>query len=277
MSAVTDISVWGLASAYVLLIFPLAVVLHVRVPIVGDVVLSILRMTAQLLFVGFYLQVVFKLNHPLLTLGWLLVMILVADGSILHGCGLDMRRFAGPVFLALVAGTLIPLAFMVGPLLGCWTCFDARYVIPLSGMIMGNCLRADIVGVKTFYQTVAKSEKAYHQTLAQGARLQEALLPYFRNAVQASLIPTVASMATIGLVSLPGMMTGVILGGADPMTAIKYQIAVMIAIFSGTAIAVFLSVRLTVRTSFDAYGILDPGIFRKRGHAPRAGGSTGAR
>jgi putative ABC transport system permease protein len=69
-------------------------------------------------------------------------------------------------------------------------------------------------------------------------------------------------MATIGLVSLPGMMTGVILGGADPMTAIKYQIAIMIAIFSGTAITVALAIWLTMKSSFTAYGVLDYQIFK---------------
>lgn len=261
---IVDINAWSLAATYLLLIFPLAVVLHLRIPILKDIGLSILRMTLQLLFVGFYLQFVFELNHPLLTMGWLLTMITVADASILRGCGLNIRQFAWPLFLALFIGTAIPLFFMVGPLLNCWKCFDARYVIPLSGMIMGNCLRSNIIGMNNFYQAIVKDEKAYHQKLAQGARLHEALRPFFRNAVQASLMPTVANMATIGLVSLPGMMTGVILGGADPSTAIRYQIAIMIAIFSGTAIAIFLSLRLTVGRSFDAYGILDRRVFRRR-------------
>ena len=70
-------------------------------------------------------------------------------------------------------------------------------------------------------------------------------------------------MATIGLVSLPGMMTGVILGGANPMTAIKYQIAIMIAIFSGTAITVWLAISLSIKATFTHYGMLDKGIFAK--------------
>ncbi len=73
-------------------------------------------------------------------------------------------------------------------------------------------------------------------------------------------------LATIGLVALPGMMTGVILGGADPFTAIKYQIAIMIAIFSGTATTVFLAIWLTLRNSFTASGILNRTIFREKPH-----------
>jgi putative ABC transport system permease protein len=102
--------------------------------------------------------------------------------------------------------------------------------------------------------------------LSQGARFSEAAHPFIRDAVRGALAPTVASMATIGLVSLPGMMTGVILGGADPMTAIKYQIAIMIAIFTGTSITVYLAIVLTARIGFDSYGMLERSIFRKNEH-----------
>jgi len=71
-------------------------------------------------------------------------------------------------------------------------------------------------------------------------------------------------MATMGVVSLPGMMTGVILGGSDPATAIKYQIAIMLAIFSGTAITVTAAVYLTLYKSFTPFGLLDKEIFRSR-------------
>ncbi len=264
MNELVDIGFWPLAVAYLLLILPLAILLLQHVPILKETGIAVVRMTVQLLFVGFYLQILFRLNNPWLNLGWMAVMISVADGSILRSCRLNIRRFAGPVFLALFAGTAIPVLVFVGPILRRPGWLDAQYVIPLAGMVLGNCLRADIIGLGSFYQAIAKGEKAYHQSLAQGARLHEAVHPYFRDALQAALLPTVASMATIGLVALPGMMTGVILAGADPLTAIKYQIAIMIAILSGTAVTVFLAIWLTAKTSFNAYGLLDKGIFRKK-------------
>jgi putative ABC transport system permease protein len=263
MNEIVDIGFWSLAAGYLLLILPVAILLYLRVPILKETGIAVARMTLQLLFVGLYLQVVFRLNNPWLNLGWLLVMVGVADGSILRGCRLRLRRFAVPLFMALLAGTAIPVLAFVGPILQRPNGLDAQYVIPLAGMVLGNCLRADIIGLKHFYEGIGKDEKAYHQSLAQGARLQEAVHPYFRDALQAALLPTVATMATIGLVALPGMMTGVILGGADPFTAIKYQIAIMIAIFSGTAITVFLAIRLTVKSSFSVSGILDRAVFRE--------------
>lgn len=258
----TDIHYFDLALGYTLLIIPFAIILWYRIPIFSETFVAIARMTVQLLFVGLYLQIVFKLDHAWLNGAWILVMILVADVSIVRGTDLRAGVFLRPMFFALLMGTAIPLLFFVGVILRRPELLEAQYVIPIGGMILGNCLRADIIGLKTFYGTIRKSEKAYLQTLANGARLSEAVRPYIREACQAALVPTVATMATIGLVSLPGMMTGVILGGAEPTTAIKYQMAIMIAIFSGTAITVILGIWLTLKRSFTAYGVLNHRIFK---------------
>jgi putative ABC transport system permease protein len=257
-----EIGFGNLAIGYTMLIIPLAVILWYRVPILGQTLVSIVRMTVQLLFVGLYLQVVFDINNPLLTAAWVVVMIAVADVSITRSTDLKLRKFAGPLFFALLAGTAVPLLFFVELILRSPNWLGAQYVIPIGGMILGNCLRADIIGIRTFYESIQKQEKVYLQMLAQGAKLSEAVRPFLRDAVQAALVPTVATMATIGLVSLPGMMTGVILGGSNPMTAIKYQIAIMIAIFSGTALTVILAIWMTIRSCFTAYGLLDRKVFK---------------
>jgi putative ABC transport system permease protein len=189
-------------------------------------------------------------------------MIGVADVSIVRGCGLRLRVFTLPLAPALLFGTMIPLLWFVGGVLRRPGLLEAQYVIPVGGMILGNCLRANIVGIRGFYQAIRGDEKAFHLVLAQGATLREAVRPYLSDAFQSAVSPTIATMMTIGLVSLPGMMTGVILGGNDPMLAIKYQIGIMIAIFSGTAITMPLAVLLTLRRSFSAYGVLRADIFR---------------
>lgn len=260
MNDIVDISLPRLAGGYLLLILPLSILLYQRVRILKNVTIAVIRMTVQLLFVGFYLQVVFRYNNAALNLLWILVMVTVADVSILRGCKLNVKRFLLPLFIALLAGTGIPVLTFVVPILQRGNWLDAQYVIPLAGMVLGNCLRADIIGLNNFYKAISANRKAYHQSLAEGARLHEALHPYFCEALQAALLPTISSMATIGLVALPGMMTGVILAGADPMTAIKYQIAIMIAIFTGTAVTVFSAIWLTIRSSFNAYGILEQDV-----------------
>lgn len=255
------IHVARLAAGYLLFGIPLAVLLWYRVPLVGKMLVAIVRMTLQLLFVGFYLEVVFRHDNLWLNGAWLIMMVVVADVSIVRHCDLRLRRFSAPVFGALLGGTAVPLLFFVGVILKRPRLMEAQYVIPIGGMILGNCLRADVIGLAGFYQAIRKNEKPFLLSLSQAAMLKEAVRPYLRDAFQAALLPTITTMATIGLVSLPGMMTGVILGGADPMTAIMYQIAIMIAIFTGTSITVLLAILLSIKTSFSPYGILDRSIF----------------
>ncbi len=255
------VSYGNLALIYLLMLVPLSIMLWLKIPMMKRTLIALVRMTVQLLFVGFYLQFIFDLKNPWVNGAWILVMIAVADVSIVRSVDLRLRRFAAPVFAALLLGTSVPLVFFVHVVLGRTAPLEAQYAIPLAGMIMGNCLRANIVGIRDFYMTLRKAERAYLNTLAQGARLGEALRPYLRESVRAAMTPTIASMATIGLVSLPGMMTGVILGGNDPQEAIKYQIAIMIAILTGTAITVLCAIWLTIRSSFDEYGVLDKTIF----------------
>jgi len=257
-----DLSTTGMIMAYLVLIIPLGIIMWQKVPIAGRVLIAIVRMTLQLLLVGLYLQFVFKLDNAWLNGFWVLVMIGVADVSIIRSCGLRVRVFALPLMPALLLGTAIPLLWLVGAVLRRPNLLEAQYLIPVGGMILGNCLRANIIGMKNFYSSVRRDEKSFQFVLAQGATLREAITPYLSEAFQAAISPTIATMMTIGLVSLPGMMTGVIMGGNDPMLAIKYQIGIMIAIFTGTAITMPAAVLLALPRSFSPFGNLYSHIFK---------------
>jgi len=263
MSSALDIGYGALAAGYLLILIPLAIMLYLRVSFLSDTLIALVRMTLQLLFVGFYLQFVFNLNLWWLNFIWLLVMVLVANLNILNNSRLRRRTFLAPMFVAMSAGMGIPLLYMIGVILRLPNLFEAQYFIPLAGMIMGNCLRSNIVGMRSFYGTLKEQRPAFLLTLSQGASLWEALLPHVRRSFEDAIAPAVSGMATIGLVALPGMMTGIIMGGTNPMTAIKYQIAIMIAIFTGQTLSVFLGIVLTLRRSFTPFGVLRSDIFRK--------------
>jgi putative ABC transport system permease protein len=259
-----DIGTLGLLLGYALLIIPIAIILIYRIKLMKDLTVSLLRLTLQLLFVGLYLQFLFELNAWWLNILWLIVMIVVADISLLSASKLALRPLLLPIFVSLLAGTLVPLLYLIAIIIRLPNLLEAQYFIPIAGMIMGNSLRADIIGLNNFYTSLHSEEKRYLLVLSQGATLAEAIKPYLQKAYSASLAPTIATMATIGLVSLPGMMTGIILGGTDPFVAIKYQIAIMIAIFTGTSITVILGILLTRKASFSKYGMLHSHILKHK-------------
>jgi putative ABC transport system permease protein len=128
-------------------------------------------------------------------------------------------------------------------------------------MLLGNSLRGNIIGISSFYRNIRKDRKYYRYRLSLGATFSESIRPYLRESVQLALRPTIAAMATMGIVALPGMMTGVILGGASPEVAIKYQIMIMIAIVVSTILSVVLTILMTIRSCFTRYGILKDDIF----------------
>lgn len=260
-SPIIDISPVALALGYLLLIVPLALMLWYRVPRTWRVLLAVLRMTVQLLFVGLYLQVVFDIDRWWLTLLWLIAMAVAADFSVLKGAGLRVSMFFPRVLLGLVAGAVIPMAYFLLVILRMPNLFEPQYVIPITGMIMGNCLRASMIGIGRFFSSIQEGGEEYLFALGQGATLREATMPFKGRAFGEALAPMVETMATIGLVSLPGMMTGILMAGIDPFTAIKYQIAIMIAIFTGTAITVVASVELSIGAAFTGYGLLRRKVF----------------
>jgi putative ABC transport system permease protein len=257
-----DISYLSLALCLLLMVIPLAVFLALKVRIARDTVISLLRMTAQLALVGIFLEYLFDLNNGWVNLAWVLAMIIFAAFSVIGSGKLNRRRFVLPTLASFIISTLAVLLYFNAVVVRLDDVLDARYLIAVGGMLLGNSLGGNIVGISSFYQGIRRDDNRYRYDLALGATRFEALVPYFRQSLTAALRPTIANMATIGLVFLPGMMTGQILGGSSPLTAIKYQIAIMVVIFTCVTMSVSLTMLFTVRASFDAYGMLRRDVFR---------------
>ena len=246
---------------YLMLLIPVAFSIWLKLGIIKETAISVLRMTIQLGLVGLYLGVIFDLNSLLLNILWILVMMIVANASILRQSGLLARHLFPYTFSAVcLALTLISTIFVVVAIAP-QPLYDARYLIPITGMLMGNCMRSNVIALERFYSGIRSNEKEFITYQMLGATLTEATLPYMRSAMRSAINPMLATVATLGIVSLPGMMTGQILGGSSPMVAIKYQIAIMISIFSAMVISSTLSLIFTRKIAFDSYGMLKQEIF----------------
>lgn len=250
-----QISLIGLLAVYAMLLIPAALFLYLKLPLLGEMALATVRMTLQLILVGLYIELLFSLNRWWVTALWLLIMLLVANVTTLRRAGRRDLRLFPQTLIGLLLGTVLPLSVLLLGAVRPEPLYDARYLIPLGGMLLGNSLRANIIALERFLSGLRDRYEEYLSALSLGASRFEALLPTIRDALGAALSPTIATIATIGLVSLPGMMTGQILGGSSPMTAITYQIAIMVAILASTAITSFLNLLLTIRTAFDPYDV----------------------
>ena len=262
MEAAPDISLIRLIYAFGLLLIPVSLSLFLRLGIIRQLFISAGRMTGQLFLMSIVLVYLFRWDNPWLNIAWVVIMIFFACLSAMINSKLSINRFFVPVFLAYFMGTGLVLLFFNAVIVNYSNIFTARLMVVIGGMLLGNSLSSTIIGISHFYESLRKDKKRYLYLLSLGANQTEALLPFFRDAFHAALKPFMAGMATMGLVSLPGMMTGQILGGADPETAIKYQIAIILAIFTAITISVALSLFFTARLAFNSYGILKENLFR---------------
>lgn len=265
MNHALDISIYELLIyTVVMLLIPTYIMYVLKIKLLKKMGISVLRMFVQLAFVAVYLGYIFQLDNIYLNFGWLLVMIFVANFTIVRDSGLRARYFFFPLLPPLIfTVTLIVISFLI---VFTWEDIkSARYIIPLGGMVLGNMLRGNVVALDRFYSDLRKQQNSYYYFISLGATEKEAVRPFMRDAVKAAMAPQLATLATIGLVSLPGMMTGQILGGSTPTVAIKYQILILISIFVSVVLSSFLTVQISLRNTVDSFSRFEIACFRNNG------------
>jgi putative ABC transport system permease protein len=240
MNRTIDPSLYQMALIFTILFIPIILARSQKISMLKELSISVLRMTVQLCLMGLMLEFLFRKDVWWLTSLWLLVMLFFANMNLLQKTKLNKREFAFLTLVPIIVGSGFVLFYFVYIGLNPKTGFPPHYLIPLYGMILGNSMNANILALERFMSLMKDNIKEYNTWLAFGACPQGASQRMFTLAYRASMLPIVSNMATMGMVSLPGMMTGQILGGSSPMVAIKYQIGVIIAIFSAVSISSLL-------------------------------------
>lgn len=251
-----DISFWGFMMGLLLLLIPCYYLNFYKTGLVKDTLIGASRMIIQLFLIAIYLEYLFKWNNAWINLLWVVVMTVVATLTVLNRTKLSRSLLLLPALGAFLFSVLFIALYFIGCVVQMSDLFDARYFVPISGMILGNILIANVIALNTFYAGIKRESNFYRYQLGNGATFQEALRPFMRDALIKSFNPTIATMTVMGLVSLPGTMTGQLLGGSSPSVAIKYQIMLMIAIFASSLISVLITLWATRRKAFDTNGLL---------------------
>ncbi|MDW7674321.1 MAG: ABC transporter permease, partial [Bacillota bacterium] len=224
-----DLSLFSMALAFLLLVIPLGASYIFKLGLFGSTVASVIRMSVQLLLVGFFLEYIFAWNNIWLNILWFLIMVVFASVSVIRESQLKLKLFLLPTLISFTIANGFVLLYFNGMVVKLTNVLEAQYIIAIGGMLLGNSLKGIVVGITLFYQNIKREQSRFIYSLSLGASQLEAIAPYFRNSLVSALKPTIASMATMGIVFLPGLMTGQILSGLNPAIAIKYQIAIMVA------------------------------------------------
>lgn len=209
-----------------------------------SLVVATLRMVLQLSLMGMVLNGLFTLVSPFWTGLAAAGMVSFAGYEVAQR---QERRLAGWWSLGIGTGAMLMASglatvFALTTALKPDPWYDPRYAVPLLGLILGNCMTGIALGLNALATGLMARRAAVEARLMLGADRWQALSPVARQALRAALMPIINTMSATGIVTIPGMMTGQILGGVAPAEAVKYQILILFLVAGGTGLGAIVAV-----------------------------------
>ncbi len=248
MSGINNISITSLLISSSLVLVTLFFSYWQKLRLEKEVIIGVVRAVVQLVIVGYILEYVFGYKNPVFTTLLLLFMIFNAAYNAAKR-GKAIKKGLIISFLSITVGTIVTLAILV---LSKTIQYEPYQIIPVSGMIVGNAMVALGLCYKQMATDFKNKREEVETKLSLGADILPSSIEIIRDSIKTGMLPTIDSTKTLGIVSLPGMMTGLILAGSSPMEAIKYQIMVTFMLLSTTSISSFIACYLSYRSFFNS-------------------------
>jgi putative ABC transport system permease protein len=249
-NGIPDIGPWELALGLVFILLAGLASLAFRLRLGRDLALGTVRTFLQLFIMGYVLTLVFGLGSPWPTLAIFLIMVVSAARIVRGRVGKAAANYGLPVLLSMLASYSLVSVLVVGVIVGAKPWWEPRYFLPIAGMVIGNSMTALAVSLERLFSELRSGRDAVEMRLTLGADMDEASRDAVAASVRAGMMPSIASLMGVGLVFIPGMMTGQILAGADPLIAIRYQIVVMLMLVGSTALCSVAAVLWVRRRCF---------------------------
>ncbi len=218
----------------------------------GQFILAAGRSLLQLLVVGSVLLVIFELNNPFAVLGILGIMLTIAARAANNRITHQKKGFFSIVLGSLLVSSLLTLSYALIIIIRPDVWYSPQYLIPLTGMILGNAMNSASLSGERLGSAIAQNPLEIETHLCLGATPKQAIASYRKEAIRIGLIPTLNQMMVVGIVSLPGMFTGQVLAGIDPLNAASYQILILFMIIFTNLLTAILVTEGVYRKSFNA-------------------------
>ncbi|HCV8029667.1 TPA: iron export ABC transporter permease subunit FetB [Staphylococcus aureus] len=232
-----------------LLVIPIIISYKEGLHIIKDLIVATLRAVVQLIILGFLLHYIFKINDKWLLILCVLVIIINASWNTISRASPVMHHVFWISFLAIFIGTALPLA---GTVATGAIHFTANEVIPIGGMLANNGLIAINLAYQNLDRAFVQDGTNIESKLSLAAIPKLASKGAIRESIRLAIVPTIDSVKTYGLVSIPGMMTGLIIGGVPPLQAIKFQLLVVFIHTTATIMSALIATYLSYGQFFNA-------------------------
>ncbi|MFM7424205.1 MAG: ABC transporter permease [Elainella sp.] len=252
MTGLIELDLAGMGFALGLMLLAIGLSAWQRLGLEWNLAVATGRTIVQLLVVGYLLALVFALRNPWAVLALIAVMTLIAT---LVARNRISRKI--PQLLILVGGsiavsTAFTLSYITLLVLRLSPWYEPQYLVPLAGILLGNAMNAAALAGERFVSTLNNSQLEIETHLSLGATPRQATQLYRQEAIKAGLIPTLNSMMVVGVVTLPGIITGQILSGIDPLNAALYQMLIMFILAFTTLLTTVLLINGIDRQFFTA-------------------------
>jgi len=247
-----DISIINLVIAYIFVLILIFIVKNENIGHEKQIIIASFRMTVQLVLVGYVLTYVFENPNPYITILILMVMEVFAIFNIYSRVESKLSSNLKVIIgISMFGGTLASILFFLFIVINIEPWFMPQYFIPISGMLIGNSMTGISLGAQGLITGINDNKERIENALMLGATPEKATKDIQNRSFYNAVLPTINSMIGMGIVFLPGMMTGQILAGAAPLTAIKYQIAIMMGILGSVTLTVYLMVKWGMKSFFN--------------------------
>jgi putative ABC transport system permease protein len=207
------------------------------------------RTVAQLFAVGFFLSIVFTLRSPGAVLLVLFVMLTVAALTARNRIGKDLPRIVFWLWGAILTSAVLTISYVNLAVLQPELWYDPRYLIPMTGIVFGNAMNAAAITGERLVSVLRHRRNEIETHLSLGATPTQAIAHHRREAIKAGLIPTINAMMVVGIVTLPGIITGQLMSGVDPLNAALYQMLIMFMLAFSTLVSALI-VSLGIQRQF---------------------------
>ncbi|MEU5845340.1 ABC transporter permease [Saccharopolyspora shandongensis] len=244
----TEISWMQVGVSALLAVLAVGIATHQRLGVTKDLLVASIRAAVQLAAIGAILLALFRYAGPSGALGWVALMVLIA-GNVAGRRGRGVPRSHAVATAAIALGSSVTLTVLLATSI---LPSEPRVVVPVGGMIVAAAMQASGLTLQRLAEDVRQARPTIEARLSLGMPTDQAFGPHRRSAARTALLPVIDSTKVVGLISLPGAMTGLILAGVDPLTAIRYQIVVMYMLLAATTVAAAATGFLARRTLFDA-------------------------
>ncbi len=263
-AGVIELQALDLVVAALLVLVAGVVSVLLRLKLEKQLLVASVRTVVQLLLIGYLLKWVFGIDSLPLVLGLALLMIVAASRAAVTRPSRTFTGVSWLAFLSLTVTGMITTVTVTHLVVGVDPWWRPQYMIPLLGMILGNGLTGISLSLDLLLETLAGKREEVEMELALGASAWEAGRGPMANAVRRGMIPIINTMMVVGIVALPGMMTGQILSGTDPLEAVKYQMVVMFMIAGATSLGCMGITLLAGRSLFNRRHQLEAHRIRRR-------------